>query len=212
LRLVVARAGEPEDALSSRYGDLRDEMRRRAESKDAQSFRDRWITGESQCSVSNEAGAEKRRGMGVVVPFGDRKAVAGIGDAILRVAAIDIVAGKPGSVAEILSAGRAIDANPARPSKPGNTHPVAGTEWRVVPRLLDDTDDLVSEYQRQLRTSELAVNDVEVRSANRARQDANKHLSRRRSWPRYFDFPQFRPRPLQYHREHSEIYSPNPCL
>src|SRR5205823_1501071 len=172
------------------------EMSRRAEAVDAQSLRHGWIAGESQRSVSNEPRAEERCGVGVVILCCDRKTVTGVGDAILRVAAVDIVTREAGSIAEIFSAARAVDANPARPTEPGNADPVAGTERSVVRRLLDDTHDLVSEYEGQLRTRELAVDDVEVSSADCAREDTDQHLSRCRRRPRYVDFLQLRLRPL----------------
>src|SRR5262249_35886087 len=43
--------------------------------------------------------------------------------------------------------------------------------------LDDRACDLVSRYERQLRALELAVDDVEIRSAHRACRDADRHLT-----------------------------------
>src|SRR5205823_5898224 len=113
----VAAAGEGEDAAALVTGDLRDDVRGGAESVDAEVV---GVAGEFEGAVPDEAGAEQRRGGGVVVGVGERIAGALVGDGELGVAAVDVVAREAGAVAEVLVAAAAVVAGAAPPGEPGD--------------------------------------------------------------------------------------------
>ena len=52
------------------------------------------VAGHAQRAVADQPGAQQRRGLGVAVAVGQRKAVARVGDGVLGVAAVDLVAGE----------------------------------------------------------------------------------------------------------------------
>ena len=70
----------------------------------------------TRAAVAYEAGAEERRRLGVRVALRDREAEALVGDGELGVAAVDVVAGEARVVAQVLAAGAAVAAAPARPA------------------------------------------------------------------------------------------------
>ena len=98
--------------------DLDDDVRGGAEAVEAEPF---GIAGEAQRAVADQPGAEERRRLQVVVGVGKREAVALVGDDPLRVAAVEVVAGEAGRLAEVLAAGEAVAAGAVRPAEPRNT-------------------------------------------------------------------------------------------
>ena len=149
--------------------------------------------GEPQRAVADQPRAEERGGFEVAEPVGNREAEALVGDDPLGVAAVDVVAGEAGAVAEVLPAARAEAALAARPAEPGHAEPAA---------VLGLADDLVAGHERQLRTRELAVDDVQVGAADAAGADAEQQLPRRRLGPLELRRPQRRARSVEQHRPH----------
>src|SRR6266852_1196946 len=96
-------------------------------------------------------------------------AIARIGDTVLRVPAVDGVAGEERSIAEILATGRAIVAGLVAPSEPWDAHALSAR--------LDDSRDLMARNERQLRLLELAVDDVKVGPADGTRFDPDQDLA-----------------------------------
>ena len=82
-----------------------------------------------------------------------------------------MVAREAGPLAEVLATGRAVAAVAVRPPEPGDAEPLAGRDV--------GSDDLVPEHERELRIGELAVEDVQVGTADAAGLDAQEHLARR---------------------------------
>src|SRR5207247_10392400 len=128
------------------------------------------VPGRPQRAMADQAGAEERRRLLVGVALGNRKAEALVGDGVLGVAAVEVVAGEPGLVAEILAPARAVAAAAVRPSQPGDAQTAAA-------RLLD-ADDLVARNERELRARPLSVDDVQVCAADPARQHADAQPTR----------------------------------
>src|SRR5690606_10360909 len=118
---VVARPGEGVDlsALMARH--LGDDVRRGAEAVDAQTL---GVARHAQRAIADQPGAKKRRRLVVRVVAVDRKAVAGVGDRVLGIAAVDLVAGEARRVAQVLLAGGAVAAAPAGVAEPGDADPL----------------------------------------------------------------------------------------
>jgi len=127
------------------------------------------VAREAKRPVADQPGAEERRGLDVRVPLRDREAEARVGDRVLGVAAVEVVAGEARSVAEVLPAAQAVAALAARPAEPRDADAPAG---RLV-----DADDLVAGHERQLRVGQLAVDDVQVGAADPAGADADEQLA-----------------------------------
>jgi hypothetical protein len=112
--------------------------------------------------------------MKVGVAIGQGKAKALVGNRILGVAAVEVVARELRAVAEILLARPAIATLSVGPAEPGNPD---------SPVLTDDrADDLMTENKRQLRMGQLPVGDVEIGAAYPA--DVYLHQYLPRTWPR----------------------------
>ena len=98
-----------------------------------------------------------------------------VGDAELRVAAVQVVAGEPRAVAEVLAAGDG--STRTRRTSSRATARRRGRRATNRPALVDDLgDDLVAEDEGQLRAAELAVDDVQVGAADAAREHAEERL------------------------------------
>src|SRR5207248_1578218 len=157
--------------------------------------------------VPDEAGAEQRRGGGVVVGVGERIAGALVGDGELGVAAVDVVAREAGAVTEVLVAAAAVVAGAAPPGEPGDAD--AGALLQGLGGFDDGADDLVAEDEGELRADQLAVEDVEVGAADGAGADFEEHLARLfGSRVRLVLEPQRRSRSVQHHRAHGVYPTP----
>ena len=119
--------------------------------------------------------AEERRGLQVGIPAGNREAEALVGDAQLREAAVEVVAGEAGPVAEVLLPALAVRADTARPAEPGDAD--SGTRREASGALEHLADDLVTGHEWQLRMRELAVEDVQVGTADAAREHPQERLA-----------------------------------
>src|SRR5205085_5173972 len=93
----------------------RHDVRRGAEAVQAEPLR---VARGAQRAVADQAGAEERRRLLVGVALRDRKAEALVGDGVLRVAAVEVVAGEARGVAEVLAPARAVAAGAVRPAEP----------------------------------------------------------------------------------------------
>ena len=147
LRLFVpcARPGEHPATLADR--DLADDVGGRAEAVQPDPLR---VAGEPQRAVADEPGAEERRRLLVGVAVRDREAVALVRDRELGVAAVEVVAGEAGAVAEVLAAGQAEATLAARPARARARRPALRRSKRSPPT--DDlADDLMTRDERELR-------------------------------------------------------------
>ena len=125
LRLLVAGAGEGEDPPSLVNRNLAEDVGGGAEPVEADAL---GVADQAQRPVADQAGAEQRRRLLVGLAVGDREAVALVGDGELRVAAVDVVAGEAGPVAEVLATAAAVAALAAGPAEPGDPDPVAAAK------------------------------------------------------------------------------------
>ena len=163
---VVAAAGEGEHPPALVDGDLADDVRGRAEAVEAEAL---GVAGHAQRAVADQPGAEQRRDLLVGMVLGEREAEALVGDGQLGVAAVELVAGEAGAVAEVLAAGAAEAAGAVGPAQPRHADALA---LRVALAVAGDAgDDLVAEHERQLRLGQLAVGDVQVGATDPAGGD-----------------------------------------
>ena len=102
-----------------------------------------------------------------------------VADRILGVAAIDVVAGEAGAIAEVLAVTSAVAALSVRPAKPGNADAIAGREALGARTERGDlADDLVAENERQLGAGQFTVDDVQIGATYTTGLDLDQHLAR----------------------------------
>ena len=98
-----------------------------------------------------------------------------------RVAAVAVVAGEHGIVAEVLAAVAAIGAVAAGAPEPRNADSSADREaLDVRPRPHDPADDLVAGHDRRPHVGQFAVDDVQVGATDAAGFDPDQQLRRPR--------------------------------
>ncbi len=150
-------------------------MRRRSEAVDAEPAR---VARDPIGSIADQPGAEQRRRLEVAVALGKCKGKPDIGDGILGVAAIELIAGEAGLRAEVLASRRAILAMTAGAAEPGHAHAFAlALLVDTLPACCDRAHDLVARHHGQSRIGELAVDEVKIRSANAAGVNRDQHLA-----------------------------------
>ena len=155
-------------------------MRRRAEAVDAD---EPSLSRKTQGAITDESGAHQRRQKGGIGIGVELKAIARVGRAILGIAASEVVAGEGGEVAEVFLLIKTIAAGSACGTKPGNTHPHAGLEPIDASTPSHHVPyDLMAGNERQFRMLEVAVDNMQVRTADPARLDPDEDLSRTGFW------------------------------
>src|SRR5581483_1780381 len=169
-RVAGSRQGEHPPSLPD--GELAEDVRGGPEAVEAERRR---LARQPVRSVADQPGAEERCRLQVRVALGKGEAEALVGDAELRVAAVELVAREQGAVAQVLAAAAAEGALAARPAEPGHADALALPE--AACRRDDLSDDLVARDERQLRLGELAVHDVQIRAAHAAGAHAQERLS-----------------------------------
>ena len=158
-------------------GDLRHDVCRGAETIDPEPLRG---AGHDQRAIADQACAEQRGGVDVVDARWQREAEALVGDGVLGVTAIDLVAREAGVVAKVLAPFAAVAAVPAGVTQPGNADPRARWRVRAGPAGIDDPDDLVPGHDRMADAGQFIVDDVQVGAADGARRHAHAQLARAR--------------------------------
>jgi hypothetical protein len=160
---------------------LRDDVGGRAKAVNADSP---TLASEAQGAVADQPGAQQRRGRDIIEFGRDRETVALVGDGQLGIAAIDLVAGEPRAVAQILMAAAAVLADATGPAEPWHADPVADREpVGIGSTVHDHADDFVTGHQRQLRVAQFAVEDVQIGPADGTGLDRDQQLPR--SGPRF---------------------------
>src|SRR5215471_16777191 len=126
--------------------------------------------GETQGTPPNETGTEQRSGRNRVVKAIKRKGVSSVRDCVSRESAITRVAGKNRSFAKIFMSRRTILTTTAGMAKPGNSN---ARSWHDglngSANCVYDADDFVARNNRKLGISQLAVDDMQIRTTNSAR-------------------------------------------
>ncbi len=129
LRIGVARARERIHLAPFVRGDLREDMRRRAEPVQPQPS---GRAAHAQAAVADQPRAQQRSGLRIGIAVGDRKAEALVGHGVLGHPAVDVAAREARIRAQVLAARAAVLALTARPPQPRHTHttPIRGAGCR----------------------------------------------------------------------------------
>jgi len=144
-------------------------MRRGAEAVEAQPLA--WLqSADAQRAIADDPAAEQRRdSCRISEGWRDQLDKGGLGQQLLRVAAVVMQPGEGGLRAEVLLLPATEAAEPAGTVQPGQPHP--RTDRRPLhawPERLDPADHLVSRDQRQARQGELALDGVKIGVADAA--------------------------------------------
>ena len=122
LRGAVARTRERVDGAPLCQGNLRNEVRGRAESVDAKRS---GLRGHRIGAIPDKAGAQERSGVQVVVAVRQWKDETRVGGREFRVTAVDLVAGEARLGAEVFTPRYAECAMSARRAEPGHANAAA---------------------------------------------------------------------------------------
>ena len=116
--------------------------------------------------------------MEVVVGLRQGEDEACVGEHLLGIAAVELVAGEPGFLAKVLLAGVAPPAFAAAVAQPRDAHPGSGRKLRPSPGLQDFAGHLVARDDRAGDVRELAVDDVQIGAAHATGPDPDPDLAR----------------------------------
>jgi hypothetical protein len=133
--------------------------------------------GDAQAAEADDAGAEEWSYVGVIERGGEGVGEVGANEGVLRVAAVDGVAGEGEVVAEVFFAATAEGAGAIGAGDPrdADTH----ADGAIGGDAVDDfADDLVAEDERLVDESEVAFEDVEVGAADSAGENAEEEMAR----------------------------------
>ena len=190
---------------------LQDEMRRPAEAGEPQQLAV-LQPGEGERAISDGAGAEQRRRLHVREGIGDDAGVILAHRHELGVAAVDIPAGGPKRLAQILVS------RPGRSMDPTDAYPVTDSELADARTGAGDTADyLVPRDDREARRRRAPFDLVELGVTDAARRNADEDFTRR--WFRHRQLNQFqrsvnvvqRHDPRQNHRPHTSPSRAGSC-
>jgi hypothetical protein len=135
----VARRRERIHLAGLMNGDLRDDVRRGAESVETDPPR---VAGHPVRSKADQPGTQQRRGLRIAVRLGQLERVPRVGDGVLGIPAVELIAGEASLAAQVLPALPAEAALIARVAEPRDTNPVAdGKRLHPVADPIDDADD-----------------------------------------------------------------------
>ena len=204
----VARPGEGMDALALVPRHLGHDVGRGAEAEDAEGLRGaRHAVG----AVADQPGAEEGGCVGVAVAVGNAQAEAKVGEHEVLVAPVEVAAGEPRLVAEVLLAGMAEAAAPAGAAEPRHADPLADLEAiGLRPHFRHLADDLVAGHHRIAADRQFPVDKMEVGAADPAGQHADEHLCRSRLRNLTFLEAELLARPPDHHRPHGAILPSGP--
>jgi hypothetical protein len=180
--------------------DLGDDVRGRAEPVQAKTL---GVAGEHERAIADQPCAEERSRFHIRVELGNGEAVPLVGDRLLGEATVDLVPGKTRAIAEVLSSGPAEATGAVGPSEPRDSDTLPDRKARrTFTELADPTHDLMAEDERELGIAQLAVDDVQIGSADRACSDIQKHLFMLRSRARQLGRSQRATGSAEAHRPH----------
>src|SRR4029078_10386475 len=120
LRLLVAWPGEGIDLAALMARHLRHDVRRGAKAVDGEPRRlpRNRLARHLERTIADQPCAEQRGGFRVAIAFRNRKDIARVGNRVLGIAAVDLVAGETRIVAKILAARPAIEARAVGEAEP----------------------------------------------------------------------------------------------
>jgi hypothetical protein len=138
---------------------------------------------QTQCAVADDPGTEERGRFFITEDRWDRIGKCCRDERILRISAIDLIAGKPGSLAQVLASARTKFADPARVLQPGDADSLAYFPLtHAHADLTHNPDGLVAGNERKRGVGQLAFDDVKIRPADSADSEASQDFSGTGLW------------------------------
>jgi hypothetical protein len=124
---------------------------------------------------------------------------------VRRIAAIAGVAGKQRPIAQVLTAAATIGTDAAGVAEPGDADTLADREaGDPLPHRGDPPDDLVAGHDRKLRVRQLAVDNMQIGTADAAGHDLDQDFAGRGRERAPLAHDQRRVRFLEHHRAHDQ--------
>jgi hypothetical protein len=204
LSIQISRPRKRKDLTLLKSRHLRDDMRGRPKPINAKALR---VFGFSQRTITNQTGAKKRRRRDVSKDIGNWKTKSRIGDRVFRIAAINSVTGKSRAIAEILAVRFAKCAFSACPTEPWDADAIANLKLRdTFANRFDASDNFMSENEREFWLRQFAIDDVQIRPANRAGGDADEKLVRARSRRQDIPWRERLANFFEHHCAHNDLY------
>jgi hypothetical protein len=155
LRFSIPWPSESVDPPTLVASDLRDDVRGGAEAVEPDPL---GITRHPKRSITDEPGAKERRGVNLRVACGQWYHEAVVGDGILCVSAVPIIARELCPIAEVLLSSQTKATSLARPTEPWNADAESGLERPTTFANVDHRpSDLMPQDERQLGPIELAL-------------------------------------------------------
>jgi hypothetical protein len=114
--------------------------------------------------------------MSVIERSRQLETVSTVCDRMLCEAAVDLVSGEAGSIAEVFATAYAVVTAAARVTQPGNADASSGRKTRLRPNSEDLPNDLVARNERQADGRQLAVDHMQIRAAHGTRRYAYQHF------------------------------------
>ena len=143
----------------------------------------RLDSAQAQCAVADDPGAEKGGRFFITEYRRNRIGKCCRDERILCVSTIDLVAGKPGSLAQVLAPACAKFTDAARVLQPGDTDSLADRPLtHAGANLTYDSDGLVAGNERKRRVGQFPFDDVKIRPTDPADSEANQDLPRAWLW------------------------------
>jgi hypothetical protein len=137
----------------------------------------RLDSAQAQCAIADDPGTEEGGRFFITEDRWNRICKCCRNERILRVPAIDLIAGKPGAFAQVFAPARAKFADAACVLQPGDADSLTDrplTHTGANPT--DYSDGLVAWNERKRGVDQLALDDVKIRPADPADGDANQDL------------------------------------
>jgi hypothetical protein len=142
---------------------------------------------QTQRTVADDAGAEQGGCFCITKDRWNRIGKCCWNKRILRIPTIDLIAGKPGALAQVLAPARAKFTEATGVLQPGDPDSLADCSLtHACANLTHQPDGLVAGNERKRGVGQLAFDDMKIRPADPADSEANQELTR--AWLWYWKF------------------------
>ena len=201
----IPRSGKREDLALLEARNLRNNMGSGAKSINAKAPS---IAGLPKRAIPNQPGTEERSGGDIIKRVGKAIAKISMRQGKFSIAAIQRVACEASVLTEIFTIRSAISALAAGRSQPRNSDAIAKLEsLNSLAKPLDPTDDFMAGNQGKLWIGQLAIDNVQIGSADSTRRDTHEHFFWTRIPDGHRSSNKRPPRSLQDHRVHGSFFA-----
>ena len=205
LGALIPRSGKRKDLALLEARNLRNNMGSGAKSINAKTPR---IASLPKRAIPNQPGTEERSGGDIIKRLGKAVAKISICEGEFSIAAIQRVACEASVLAEIFTIRSAISALAAGRSQPRNSDAIAKLELlNSLAKPLNPTDDFMAGNQGKLCIGQLAIDNMQIGSADSTRSDTHEHFAWTRISYRHRTSDQRPARSLQDHRVHESSFA-----